>query len=75
MNQKRKFYTAFNAIAITPLSLTSAKCIPYLLYTSEDPLFNSAQFFSKHILFILFKIFKTASADIIIQCQEYFPFL
>jgi len=79
---KRKFYSAFNAIygrigrfasEEVTLNLISANCIPCLLYASEALSLNSAQNFSAKR--VMFKIFKTASPDIISNCQEFFNFL
>jgi len=54
----------------------NAKCIPCLLYASEALSLNFAQLKSLNFSAkrVLFKIFKTASPDIISDCQEFFNF-
>ena len=58
------------------LNLISAKCIHCVLYASEALPLNSAKLRSLFFLQkrVLFKIFKTASLDIISDCQEFFNF-
>jgi len=50
--------------------------MPCLLYASEALSLNSAQLNSPHFSakWVLFKIIKTASPEIISDCQEFFSF-
>jgi len=83
---KSRFFSAFNAIfsktghcASEPviLSLLRSKCMPILLYAVETcpVLVRDKQSLEFTISRSLMKLFRTGSANIIIDCQKQFQFL